>query len=434
MTLLTRPRQRIHGALLPLVGHEQRVPLVQGGTARYVNLDSAASTPALQVVADHVADVLPFYASVHRGAGYHSQVCTRLYEEARGTIGAFVGAASDDVVILTRNTTDALNLLASAVPGDVVVLDVEHHANLLPWQRRTARVITATDTVEGTLDALAAELRRSPAALLTVTGASNVTGEILPLRQLADLAHAHGARLAVDGAQLVPHRRIDLSDLGVDYLAFSGHKIYAPYGAGVLIGPRDWLDQAPPHLAGGGAVRNVEITQTTWAASPGRHEGGTPNLLGALALAAACTALAALDPDALQSHEVVLRDELEFGLARLGIAPLEIWQSTPAVGILTFQVDGWEACQVATYLSAEHGIGVRDGRFCAHPLMARLGHPDGAVRVSFGVGSSVEDVTQLLRALRALINNGRGWSYLDRPGSSLPVPDPRPSPHFGDLR
>jgi selenocysteine lyase/cysteine desulfurase len=194
--------------LAAVVGADVRVPLVTGGEARYVNLDYAASAPALQAVADEVATALPLYSSVHRGAGYLSEVSTDAYELARAEIGAFVGAREDDVVILTRNTTDALNLLASAVPGPVVHLDIEHHANLLPWQARGGRVVAAESTIEATLDAVRAELACRPAALLAVTGASNVTGECLPLRALAVVAHEHGARLAVDGAQLVPHRRV----------------------------------------------------------------------------------------------------------------------------------------------------------------------------------------------------------------------------------
>ena len=231
------------------------MPLVTGGSARYVNLDYAASAPALRAVADQVTELLPLYSSVHRGAGYASAVCTSAYEAARATLAAFTGARGDDVVIFTRNTTDALNLLATAVPGPVVHLDIEHHANLLPWQargarepargQRGARAVEARATLPETLRAVRDELARTPAALLAVTGASNVTGECLPLAELAGLAHAHGARIAVDGAQLVPHRRVDLAASGIDYLAFSGHKIYAPFGAGVLVGARRLAGRRP---------------------------------------------------------------------------------------------------------------------------------------------------------------------------------------------
>ncbi|MGY2062379.1 aminotransferase class V-fold PLP-dependent enzyme, partial [Nocardia gipuzkoensis] len=201
----------------------------------------------------------------------------------------------DQVVVFTRNTTDSLNLLASCVPGDTVVLDIEHHANFLPWTRHGRRVVPAADTVEETIRRVVAELCAKPAALLAITGASNVTGEVLPLERLASIAHQCGARILVDAAQLAPHRRIDLRATGIDYLAFSGHKLYAPFGAGVLVGRRDWLDAAEPYLAGGGAVKQVSTTETEWACAPQRHEAGSPNVLGVAALAAACDALGSLD-------------------------------------------------------------------------------------------------------------------------------------------
>jgi selenocysteine lyase/cysteine desulfurase len=314
--------------LLPVVGRDLRSPVVPGGTVRYANLDYAASAPALQTVADHVCSGLEHYASVHRGAGYASQVSTAIYEGTRATVAAFVGARTDDVVVVTRNTTDALNLLASAVPtdgpggGEVVFLDVEHHANLLPWTRLPHRCVPVEASVAGTLAALEASLAERPATLVAVTGASNVTGEVLPVADVVRIAHAHGARVVVDGAQLVPHRRVDLAAIGADYLAFSGHKVYAPFGAGVLVGRRDWLDAAPAYLAGGGAVRTVDIDTADvdiaeWAPAPQRHEGGTPNVLGAAALAAACRAVAELPEGALEAHESALRDRLVRGLRRL---------------------------------------------------------------------------------------------------------------------
>jgi len=418
--------------LLPVVGGDLLAPLVDGRSVRYANLDYAASSPALSAVADHLAQAMPYYASVHRGAGFASAVSTQLYESARATIGAFVGARADDVVVVTRHTTDALNLLASAVPagaGDVIFLDSEHHANLLPWQNLPHRCIPVSHTLAGTVERIADALRDRPAALVAVTGSSNVTGEILPIARIAALAHAHGARIVVDAAQLAPHRRIDLEALDVDYVAFSGHKIYAPFGAGALVGRRDWLDAAPAYLAGGGAVREVSPDRTEWAAAPQRHEGGTPNVLGAAALAAACRAVAALPDGALEAHEGELRERLVRGLGRLpGVRLLTIWpDSTERIGVVAFVVAGHDSGRVAAYLSAEHGIGVRDGRFCAHPLLARLGHGDGAIRASLGVGSSSDDVDRLVAAVEQLLVDGESWDYaLDR-GRWAPTPDPRPA-------
>ena len=435
------------GPLAEVVGGDLTVPLVQGGTTRYVNLDYAASAPALRAVADRVAELLPLYSSVHRGAGYASAVCTSAYEGARAEIGRFVGARDDDVVIFTRNTTDALNLLAAAVPDDapgglggVIHLDVEHHANLLPWQRRGSRTVRAGGTRAQTVAAVEAELAAGRATLLAVTGASNVTGECPPLAELTALAHRYGARIVVDGAQLVPHRRVSLAESGIDYLAFSGHKLYAPYGAGVLVGRRDWLESAPPYLAGGGAVREVRIGRTEWADAPARHEAGTPNVLGAVALAAACTTLAALGPDAVGAHERALVGRLTEGLAAIdGARTFRLWPADresaepDRIGVVTFAVDGYPAALVAQYLSAEHGIGVRDGRFCAHPLLARFAADgvtaDGAgVRASLGLGSRAEDVDRLLAALASLRARGPAWSYAAPEAGYAPVPDPRARP------
>lgn len=411
--------------LLDVVGADLSCPLATGGQTRYVNLDYAASAPALRVVAEQVSEALHTYASVHRGAGYASQVSTARYEQARATIGAFVGAGDDDVVVITRNTTDALNLLAGVVPapGRVVVLDVEHHANLLPWQRGSHTVVPAEATLEQTLVALETQVGAEPTALVAVTGASNVTGEEVPLERVADLAHRHGARLVVDAAQLAPHRPIDMAAIGIDYLALSGHKLYAPFGAGVLVGRRDWLDAAPPYLAGGGAVRRVCVGSTDWAPAPARHEAGTPNVLGAVALAAACTALADLPEGSLARHESALREQLIPGLTVLdGVHLQRIWDdSRSSIGIVAFTVDGYEAGLVAAVLSAEHGIGVRDGKFCAHPLLDRLGLPGGAVRASVGAGSRREDVDRLLAAVADLVATGPRWRYTVVDGRWTPV-------------
>jgi selenocysteine lyase/cysteine desulfurase len=382
-------------------GADLDVPLLDGRTVRYANFDYAASAPALEAVTDAVRNALPYYASVHRGAGYPSQVSTQAYEDARATVGDFVGARDTDVVVFTRNTTDSLNLLARCVPGDTVVLDIEHHATLLPWHGR--RVVKAADSFDETCRRLIAELWSKPAALLAVTGASNVTGEVLPLARLAAIAHECGARICVDAAQLAPHRAVDIAALGVDYLAFSGHKLYAPFGAGVLVGNRDWLDAADPYLAGGGAVTDVTVDETAWAASPERHEGGTPNVLGAVALAAACTALTTVDS---VGHERELTDTLRRGLAAIpGVSFLRAFDDIEdTVGIVTFVVDGFEPARIASYLSGEHGIGVRDGRFCAHPLLAKLGAPRGAVRASLGLGTSGADVDRLVDAVSALVD------------------------------
>jgi selenocysteine lyase/cysteine desulfurase len=425
-------------ALLPVVGGDTPVPLVDGRAVPYANLDYAASAPALESVAARVVEVLPLYASVHRGAGYLSQVSTALYEASRAAVARFAGARADDVAVVTRNTTDALNLLAGCVPegGRVLVLDIEHHANLLPWVRsvrgsgRVATILPAAPTVAETLAALRTELARQPYALVTVTGASNVTGESLPITSVVALAQEGGARVAVDGAQLLPHRVFSLAESGVDYVAFSGHKTYAPFGAGALVGRRDWLDEGTPYLAGGGAVRDVRTDRTLWQPAPARHEGGSPNVLGAVALAEACDTLSALPDGALAAHEAALRDRLLDGLATIpGVRVLRLWpDSADPVGVVSFTVEDHDSGLVAAYLSAEHGVGVRDGRFCAHPLLARVGVTGGAIRASVGVGTTAGTVDRLLDGLRAYLGEGPRAAYEVVDGCWTVAGDTRPRP------
>ncbi|ACL40354.1 Cysteine desulfurase [Pseudarthrobacter chlorophenolicus A6] len=428
--------------LAAVTGAEILAPLISGGPVRYANLDYGASAPALTVVSAYLNEILPFYASVHRGAGYASQISTSVYENARNIVREFVGGRPDDSVIFTRNTTDSLNLLAGCLPGadgksagDVLYLDIEHHANLLPWQGVPHRSIVAADTIAGTIDSVRAELEQGGVSLLAVTGASNVTGEILPIRELAALAHRHGARIVVDAAQLAPHRRVDISADDVDYLAFSGHKLYAPFGAGVLVGRPDWLDAGTPHLAGGGAVKEARLDGVSWATGPARHEGGSPNVLGAATLARATQVIASLDQDRWHAHESAIRSYLVEGLQAIdGVTVHQIFKDTDpdrdTIGVVNFSVAGYDAGLVAAYLSAEHGVGLRDGRFCAHPLLKRLGLPSGSLRASFGVGSRLEDAQRLLAGIEKLRRDGLGWDYVVDAGRWVPANDTRTYPHW----
>jgi selenocysteine lyase/cysteine desulfurase len=443
---VTREPDRATGAaaLLPVVGADLPVPLVTGGTVRYANLDYAATAPALESVAEKVKDSLFHYSSVHRGAGWPSVVSTALYEQARETVAAFVGARSTDAVVFTRNTTDAFNLLASVVPDGchVIHLDAEHHGNLLSWQNCEHTMVPVAATVPDTLSALESALasisRKNGAerqhVLVSITGASNVTGEVPPLADVVALARVYGARVAVDCAQLLPHRRVDMAALGIDYLAFSGHKLYAPFGMGALVGRRDWLDAGAPYLRGGGAVHEVNRFEVQWAQAPARHEGGTPNLIGAIALAAACDALAALPAGSLLAHEHALLSRLDAGLAGLpGVRPLRMWQQDDVdrVAVRAFILPGRDPQRIAAWLSAEHGIGVRHGRFCAHQLVSVLVPQDDgtgapqALRASMGVGSTAGDVDRLIEALRELAVTGESWRYTRQDGQWAPSPDPR---------
>ncbi|GHJ46341.1 cysteine desulfurase [Catellatospora sp. TT07R-123] len=393
------------------------------GVPGQINLDYAATAPCLKAAADAVTELLPWYGSVHRGAGALSQRCTLAYERARQTVGDFVGARADDHVIFTRNTTDALNLLAAALPAGTTVVTFagEHHANLLPWHRAIRLPVpdSAAAAVRYLAAALAQVRRDSPdgPVLVAVTGASNVTGELWPVRELADIARRFGARTVVDAAQLAPHVPVDLGTLDVDYLALSGHKLYAPFGAGVLVGRGDWLDAAEPYLAGGGATSGVgdATHDVRWNTGPARHEAGTPNLFGAVALAAVCATLEAADRDALHRREQLLLARLRAGLSTIpGVAELRTFEPTaPRIGVVSFAVRGRDSSEVAAYLAREHNIGVRDGLFCAHPLARRLLQeaadrhrwpttPTTALRASIGLGTTEPEVDAFVAALAAL--------------------------------
>ncbi len=441
MTLaLDRSTEIVAAAVPAVAGATLRVPLVTGGDIGYANLDHAASAPCLDAVRSAVDEFLPWYASVHRGAGFASQVSTRLYERTRDVLRRFVDARNGDSVIFTRNTTDAFNLLAKALPRktSVVVFDSEHHAALLPWRGPNVRRVQLPRTrlaAVSVVDEALAECPQGP-RLVVVAGASNVTGELLPVAEIAAVARKHGARVALDAAQLAPHRQISLRELDVDYVALSGHKLYAPFGAGALIGRSDWMRAAEPYLAGGGATKLVTEEAVVWNSGEERHEAGSPNTVGVYALGVACEQLAA-QWDAVGSHEAALLQRLRKGLESLpGFAELRFFDApVDRVGTVSFVVDGFEPGWLAAVLSAEYGIGVRDGAFCAHVAARRLIREAGsegqqAVRVSLGLGSTEEHVDRLVLALRQIVARGARWEYAKVDGRWAPVGDPRELPPF----
>ena len=456
MTVTSTASDREICTPLPVLGRDVSVPLVTGGEVTYAALDYAASAPALQRVWDDVAAYAPYYGSVHRGAGYLSQLSTDLFEQSRETVARFLGCRDEgDQVIFTRSTTDSLNLLAAALPAGtrVFVFETEHHASLLPWERAQDAQVTylaAPRTPEQAVAALDVALHGAPKGpkLVCVTGASNVTGEIWPVRELAAAAHRHGARIVLDAAQLAPHHPVDIAALDVDWVAFSGHKLYAPFGAGVLAGRADWLREAAPYLAGGGATRKVVRSgagvEVEWHDTAARHEAGSPNVIGVYAIASACKALTEAGFDTLVERERALLGLLRDGLAQIPeVRVLSLFgEASERVGVLSFVVQGWNSSHFAAALSAEYGIGVRDGLFCAHPLVRTLlgGEPDepgecgapdaapgeralNAIRVSFGVGTPEQHVLRFLAAVGALVRDGAAWRYRTEDGRCVPARD-----------
>jgi selenocysteine lyase/cysteine desulfurase len=433
-----------------LVGDGLAVPCVDGTDRPYLSLDAAASTAALPAVARRVQAFLPWYSSVHRGAGAKSQRATAAYEDARAAALAHAGRPPTDVAIFGRNTTEAVNHLAHRLqfqPGDVVVTTVvEHHANLLPW-RRVAACRYVDVGVTGVFEpaAVAAALDDGPRPrLLAVTGASNVTGWLPAIDAIIDLAHERGVPVFVDCAQLAPHRPLPA---GADYLAWSGHKMYAPFGTGVLIGPRATFGTGDPFLAGGGAVELVDLDEVVWTEPPDREEAGSPNVIGAVALHAALDELARIGWPALVDHETEIAEALRTGLAAIpGVRLLGPPVGTPGLetlAVASFTVEDVPHPLVAARLSAEHAIGVRHGCFCAHPYLLRLldlspaevaryradvlrgdrREIPGAVRASAGLGTTRADVERFLGALRSVLADDPPVPYAQDPHTGDFHPD-----------
>ena len=425
--------------LASLVGDDLEVPCVDGVSRRYVSFDAGASTSALPAVAERVQDFLPWYSSVHRGAGWKSQLATAAYEQAREAAQGFAGrAGTDDVAIICRNTTEAVNHLAYRLrfgPDDVVVTTVvEHHANLLPWAR-AARCRFVECDANGRFDVadVAAALDDGPRPrLLAVTGASNVTGWVPPIDEIIAVAHERGVQVVVDAAQLAPHRPMPTS---ADFVAWSGHKMYAPFGAGVLVGPRESFTEGDPFLAGGGAVDLVDLDEVVWTDPPEREEAGSPNVLGAVALHAAVDEFARIGWDAIRAHDDDIARRLHAGLGAIPGVRLLGPSSTPgSLPVASFVVEGVSHALVAARLSAEHAIGVRHGCFCAHPYLLRLldlsptevfeyqravrrgdrRRMPGAVRASAGLSTTADDVDLLVGAVAAVAGGGEAPFVYDQ--------------------
>jgi selenocysteine lyase/cysteine desulfurase len=433
---------------VPLVGDGLAVPCVDGRERPYLSLDSAASTNALPAVAAAVHDFLPWYSSVHRGAGYKSRQATAAYEESRHSALAFAGRhpEGDDVAVICRNTTEAINHLAYRLrlePDDVVVTTViEHHAILLPWARFCERRFVecgadGTFTVEAVAAALsgAGSGGRRP-RLLAVSGASNVSGWVPPIGDIVAVAHDLGVPVLVDAAQLAAHHPIPAA---ADYVAWSGHKMYAPFGAGILVGPRSTFSDGDPFLAGGGAVDLVDLDEVVWTDPPDREEAGSPNVLGAVALKAAIDEIGRIGWPAVTAHDRLLAEQMRTGLAAIdGVRLLGPDPRTPTLPLATFTVEGVPHALVAARLSGEHAIGVRHGCFCAHPYLTRLlgltgadvgeyhrsvlagdrSRMPGAVRASAGINTTSEDIDRFLAAVGAIAGGSPSpVSYRQDPGT-----------------
>lgn len=377
-----------------------------------VYLDNSATTQKPRVVVDSI--VREYYsenANVHRGVHFLSQQATDLYEQARGRVRTFINARSDREIVFTRGTTESLNLVASSFgerfmgEGDeVIVSAMEHHSNIVPWQLLQERkgirlrVIPINDRGELLLDEYE-KLFNKRTRIVAVTHVSNVLGTVNPVKQIAAVAHAHGVPVLVDGAQSVPHIAVDVQDMDCDFFVFSGHKVYGPTGIGVLYGKESLLNELPPYQGGGEMIKNVHFEHTEYEDAPLRFEAGTPDYVGAHALAAAIDYVSALGMENIAAHEHSL---LAYATERMNCIPgMRIFgQAENKSAVLSFVVGNIHPLDLGTLLD-RFGVAVRTGHHCAQPLMERMGVQSMA-RASFALYNTREEVDTLCESIERI--------------------------------
>ncbi|MBV1836524.1 aminotransferase class V-fold PLP-dependent enzyme [Acetobacter estunensis] len=374
-----------------------------------VFLDSAASAQKPDVVVDAMSTMMRTqYANIHRGLHWMSERATEAYEGARTRVGEFLGASSRDEIVFTRNSTEAINLVAYSFgsllkPGQAVLIsEMEHHANLVPWQMLRdrvgieLRVAPITDAGDLDLEAYGRLLSDGKVALVAITHMSNVLGTVTPAEQLVAMAHDAGAKILLDGSQAVVHRKVNVAELGADFYTFTGHKLYGPTGIGVLWARRELLDAMPPFLGGGDMISSVTFEASTWAPVPAKFEAGTPAIVEAVGLGTAIDWVEDIGFEAIGAHE-----------AALTAHALKVLPDVPGLnivgcpkergGVVSFTMDDVHPHDIATLLD-RNGIAVRAGHHCAEPLMRRLGLTATA-RASFGVYTTQAEIDVLAQTL-----------------------------------
>ncbi|WP_461207516.1 aminotransferase class V-fold PLP-dependent enzyme [Clostridium sp. DL1XJH146] len=416
-----------------IYGLNVKVPIENGKMVQAINFDNAATTPSLVTVIDDVIRYLAFYSSAHRGYGYKSRVSTELYDECRKIVAEFVRADLEkNSVVFVKNTTEAINRLSNLFYQkykDTIILStwMEHHSNDLPWRKFTIDYIDIDKDGKLRLDDLENKLiyYDGKVKLVTVTGASNVTGYLNPIYKIASIAHKYNAMILVDGAQLVPHCLVNMEGLqnddAIDFLAFSGHKMYAPFGTGVLIGPKSFLKGTIPDYPGGGTIDIVTHNYIKWADTPLKYEPGSPNSVGAVALASAIKVLNTIGMKNIEKNELMLT---EYTIKQLRKLPyIKVYcddkiSHNDHIGIVPFNIEGIYHKEVSKFLSSKRGIALRSGCFCAQPYIQRLlnmsdkeienriindNNRPGMVRISFGLYNNYEEVDECIYYIKKIL-------------------------------
>ena len=377
-----------------------------------VYLDNGATTQKPRCVVEAMTE--EYYnvnANVHRGVHFLSQKATDLHEQSRETVRRFLNANSVNEIIFTRGTTESMNLVASCFSeafmqeGDEVIIStLEHHSNIVPWQLAQnrkgikLRVIPITDEGNICLDEYE-KLFTNRTRIVSVAHVSNVLGTINPVKEMIEIAHAHGVPVLIDGAQSTPHMAVDVQQLDCDFFAFSGHKMYGPTGVGVLYGREKWLDRLPPYMGGGEMIKRVSFEQTTFNELPYKFEAGTPDYIATTGLAQAIDYVCQLGMDSIEAHE---RDLAQYAVSRLQQIPgMHLYgpmaYGAEGAGPLSFNVEGIHHLDMGTLLD-RLGVAVRTGHHCAEPLMHRLG-VDGTVRASFGLYNTRAEIDVLVSSI-----------------------------------
>ena len=370
-----------------------------------IYLDNGATTQKPRQVVEAITyEYYSVNANVHRGVHFLSQQATELHEASRETVRRFINARSSNEIVFTRGTTESINLLASSFAdsqmkeGDEVIVSVmEHHSNIVPWQLQAARkgivlkVIPMNDRGELLLDEYE-KLFSERTKLVSFAHVSNVLGTVNPAKEMIATAHAHGVPVLIDGAQSVPHMKVDVQDLDADFFAFSGHKIYGPTGVGVLYGKEEWLDKLPPYQGGGEMIQSVSFEKTTFNELPFKFEAGTPDYIGTTALAKALDYVSAIGMENIAAHEHELT---LYAMQRLKeINGMRIFgEAEHKSSVISFLVGNIHHLDMGTLLD-RLGIAVRTGHHCAQPLMIRMGI-EGTVRASFGLYNTKEEIDML---------------------------------------
>ncbi|HVF35707.1 MAG TPA: cysteine desulfurase [Candidatus Saccharimonadia bacterium] len=368
--------------------------------ANWHYLDSAATAQKPQAVIEAIHNAYARdYATVHRGIYKRSSDMTAAYEAARAAAAGLIGGTANETVF-TRGATEAINLVARVLPKDgrdrVLLSALEHHSNIVPWQLAGYEVDVCPLTPDGCIDVdVAADLISERHRVVAFAHVSNVLGSILDAKRAAEIAHSKGALLLLDGCQAVPRMPVDVADIGCDFYAFSGHKLYGPTGLGVLWGRSELLEAMPPWHGGGAMIENVTFERTTYAPPPQRFEAGTPHIVGAIGLHAAVNWVEQLSSEAIHAHECALVAECRAALS--AIPGVTLYGPDDSAGIVSFNVDGVHAHDVATILD-DAGVAVRAGHHCAQPLMEVLG-VDATARASFAAHSDSSDIEALVGGL-----------------------------------